>query len=57
MKSIVLDPKPESKNLEMVCIQGLYSPIRAHEKFWTLRARIELAVFKKTEQEVNRENE
>ena len=45
MKSIILDPKPKSDILELVSIQGLYSPIKAHANFWTLKAKIELSIF------------
>jgi hypothetical protein len=38
--------KPELKFPEDRNIQGLYSHLRACESFWTLKARVDLAIFR-----------
>ena len=49
MKNTILEPRPEADILESVSIQGLFSPIKAHENFWFLKAKIELSIFQETE--------
>ena len=42
------------KNIsENLAIQGLHDPQNAGQSFWSLKARIELAVFSKKEKELN----
>jgi len=50
MKTLVLDS--QIRPIEQLKIQGLYSVKNAHQSFWSLKARIDLAVFRDIKKEV-----
>ena len=51
MEKNVLTSHVEHVNLKENTIQGLYSSYRACEKFWSLKARVELSTFKEPKKE------
>ena len=57
MKNLALELHNEPENMEKLEIQGLYHSENCCQSFWTLKTKIELAIFQEHKKEVKNINE